>query len=107
MLLSEAQGEECRWRPALFLAHMGQAAFKKSLEIARDLRRQGHSCYLDFSAGTLKSQMRLANKLGARHVLIIGEDELSRGVYSIKRLEDSRQWEIALPEVSGYLRSRT
>ena len=58
---------------------MGEAAFKKALEIARDLRGQGHSCYLDFSEGSLKSQMRLANKLGAEHVLIIGDNELARG----------------------------
>ena len=84
---------------------MGEAALKKVSEIARDLRHQGFSCYLDFSAGTLKSQMRLANRLGARYVLIIGDDELARGVASIKSLEDSRQWEIAIPEIAGYLKS--
>jgi histidyl-tRNA synthetase len=107
MLLPEEQSAKWKWRPELFLAHMGEAAFQRALAIARDLRYQGHSCYLDYSAGTLKSQMRLANKLGAEHVLIIGENELARGRYSIKRLSDSRQWEIAIPEISNYLKSRT
>ncbi len=106
MLLSEEQGSQSKWKPQLFLAHMGEAAFKKALEIARDLRRQGLSCYLDYSTGTLKSQMRLANKLGAAHVLIIGDNELARGIGSIKRLEDSQQWEIAIPEIANYLKSR-
>ena len=104
MLLPEEQSAQWRRKPELFLAHMGEAAFKKALEIVRNLRGQGHSCYLDFSSGTLKSQMRLANKLGAKHVLIIGDDELSRGTYTIKRLEDSFQREIAISEISDYLR---
>ena len=106
MLLPEEQSAKGRRKPELFLAHMGEPAFKKALEIARDLRRQGHSCYLDFAAGTLKSQMRLANKLGAENVLIIGDNELARGIYSIKRLKDSCQWEIGLAEISEYLKSR-
>jgi histidyl-tRNA synthetase len=106
MVLPEEQSAKRQWKPQLFLAHMGERAFKKALEISRDLRHEGHICYLDFSAGTLKSQMRLANKLGAKHVLIIGDDELARGTYSIKRLEDSQQWEISIPELSVYLNSR-
>jgi histidyl-tRNA synthetase len=104
MLLPEEHSAQWRRKPELFLAHMGEAAFKKALEITRDLRRQGHSCYLDFSDGTLKSQMRLANKLGAQHVLIIGEDELSRGTFTIKRLEDAFQRDIAIHEISDYLK---
>ena len=105
MLLSQDRGSGWQWKPELFLAYMGDEAFKRTLQIAQELRRQGHSCYLDYSGGTLKSQMRLANKLGAAHVLIIGENELARGIYSIKRLEDSRQQEIAMPEISNYLKS--
>ncbi len=105
MLLSEEQSARHKWKPELFLAYMGEEAFRKALAIARDLRRKGHSCYLEYSAGTLKSQMRLANKLGAAHVLILGDNELARGTCSIKRLQDSRQWEIAIPEISNYLKS--
>jgi histidyl-tRNA synthetase len=107
MTLSEEHKAELQWKPDLFLAYMGEAAFKKSLEIARHLRRQGYCCYVDFGEGRLKSQMRLANKLGAKHVLILGDDELAREKYAIKRLEDSQQWEVTLPELESYLRTRT
>jgi histidyl-tRNA synthetase len=106
MVLPEEQSAKRQWKPQLFLAYLGENAFRKALEISRDLRHQGHICYLDFSAGTLKSQMRLANKLKAEHVLIIGDNELARGTYSIKRLEDSQQWELSIPELSIYLNSR-
>ena len=105
MTLPEAHNAALQWRPELFLAYMGEAAFQKALEIARHLRHQGHICYLDFSEGRLKSQMRLANKMGARHVLILGDDELARERYTIKRLEDSRQWEVTIAELENYLQS--
>jgi histidyl-tRNA synthetase len=50
--------------------------------------------------------MRQANRLGAKYALILGEDELARGVASMKNLQDSSQQEIAIPEIAGYLRSR-
>jgi histidyl-tRNA synthetase len=106
MILPDRQSEPRQWKPELFLAYMGEAAFQKALEIARTLRHQGHACYLDFSEGRLKNQMRLADKIGAEHVLIVGEEELARERYSIKRLSDSRQWEVTLPELVDYLNSR-
>jgi histidyl-tRNA synthetase len=106
MVLPGERAAEWEWRPELFLAYLGEAAFRRALEIARDLRRRGHACCLDFSAGSLKSQLRLANKLKADHVLIIGDEELARRRYSIKRLDDSRQWEVSTPELIAYLDSR-
>jgi histidyl-tRNA synthetase len=73
--------------------------------VTRELRRQGWNCYMEFSGGSLKSQMRLANRINARHVLIIGENELSRERYPIKRLADSQQWEVSVDELASYLKS--
>ena len=99
MILSETRGQSDRRGPELFLAWMGEAAFHKAIEIARLLRRAGHYCHMDFSEGSLKSRMRLANKLGARHVLIIGDNELAREKYAVKRLADSEQWEASFQDV--------
>jgi histidyl-tRNA synthetase len=103
MILSETRGQTDRRGPELFLAWMGDAAFRKAREIARHLRRAGHYCHIDFSEGSLKSRMRLANKLGAKHVLIIGDNELASERYAVKCLADSEQWEATLPELENYL----
>ncbi|MBP1624186.1 MAG: histidyl-tRNA synthetase [Acidobacteria bacterium] len=108
MVLPKERSEEWQRKPELFLAFMGEPAldqppFRKALEIARILRHKGRRCYIDFSEGRLKSKMRLANKLNAEHVLIIGEDELKRGRYSIKKLKDSQQWEVTISELLEYL----
>jgi histidyl-tRNA synthetase len=49
--------------------------------------------------------MRLANKLGASHVLIVGDTELTSDRYTIKSMEDSRQWDASLPELVQYFKS--
>jgi histidyl-tRNA synthetase len=90
--------------PALFCAYLGEAAFHRSVAICRTLRRAGITCQMEFEAGSLRSQMRLADKLEARHVLIIGDDELARERYSIRRLKDSVQWEVTLDELETHLR---
>jgi histidyl-tRNA synthetase len=103
MLLSDAVAMEAMCRPEIFLAYMGDRAFQQTIAIARSLRRQGRSCYFDFDGGSLKSQMRMANKVNAPYVLIIGDDELSKGVFKLKRLEDSAQWDVTLEELPSFL----
>ncbi len=77
--------------PKIFLAPLGEAAFQKATLLAKTLRRKGVSCALDFETRSLKSAMRLANKLKATHVLILGEHELASGSYPLKRMADSTQ----------------
>lgn len=102
MILPQHVGARGVYRPDLFLAYLGEAAFRKALEIARALRRAGHLCHMEYDGGSLKSQMRQAHRLGARHVLIVGDEELARERYQVRRMEDSRQWEASLPELISY-----
>lgn len=106
MVLPEEKSAAGKWKPDLFVAYRGDTAFQKALQVARELRRRAHSCYLDYSRASLKSQMRLANKIDAAHVLIIGDDELERDRYTIRRMEDSEQWEVSIRELQEYLQSR-
>jgi histidyl-tRNA synthetase len=92
-------------RPDLFLAALGEAAVRRASALARALRQEGVRCQLEFDGGSLRSQMRLANKLGARHVLIVGDTELASDRYTIKSMEDSRQWDASLPELVQYFKS--
>lgn len=104
MILPESVRARGKHPPELYLVHLGQAALSKALLIARSLRHKGFACHLEFAGGSLKSQMRLANRVGARTVLFIGEDELARDRYVIKRMEDSTQQEVSLEELEVFLR---
>jgi histidyl-tRNA synthetase len=68
------------------VAPVGAAAIGAGLELARDLRRGGIRCEVDTRGSSLKGQLRRANTLGARIVLILGESELAEGVVQVKDL---------------------
>ena len=105
MVLPQQISEGAAKKPEIFLVHLSEPSLKRSITIARHLRRKGLSCRLEFDGKSPRSQMRLANKIGARHVLIIGDEELARERYAIKRMEDSTQWDVSLQELTEYLQS--
>lgn len=82
-----------RARADVFLLHLGQAAVDQGLALAQALRRElpGVRVLADYTGRSMKAQMRTANRLGARLVLIRGEDELSRGVVVCKDMVSSVQ----------------
>ncbi len=69
-----------------FVAPLGEAAATAALTLARDLRKVGVRCQTDTRGGSLKSQLRRANALGASMVLILGESEMAEGVVQVKDL---------------------
>ena len=58
--------------------------------LARDLRRDGISVEVA-PEGKLKRAMELANKLGARYALIVGDDEIAAGQYPLKNMQTGEQ----------------
>jgi histidyl-tRNA synthetase len=106
MILSETVRAKGNRHPDLYIAHLGDACFRKALAIARALRHKGFSCHMEFAGGSLKSQLRQANRIAAGSVLIIGESELARGRFLIKRMNDSTQSEIAPEALTQYLETQ-
>jgi histidyl-tRNA synthetase len=79
------------YRPEYFFATHGDAAFDRATLLARKLRTAGKRVYLDFDARSLKSQMRLADKLGAMSVIIIGDEELKSGTVVVRDMSTKEQ----------------
>ncbi|MCI0423399.1 MAG: histidine--tRNA ligase [Acidobacteria bacterium] len=104
LVLQQSEKQVAAGPAQLFLAPLGEAAFEKATLLARDLRQQGIRCLLDFEARSLKSAMRLANKLQAQYVLILGETELQTGRYLLKRMTDGTQREVREVEIPAALR---
>jgi histidyl-tRNA synthetase len=88
LVLQQAMLSDKEFVPDLFLAPLGEAAFESATQLVRFFRLQKIRSMLDFEARSLKSLMRLANKLGARFVVILGDDELKKGRYLLKRMSD-------------------
>jgi histidyl-tRNA synthetase len=81
-------------RPVV-IAPLGAAAEARALGIARSLRRAGIAVEQDYR-GNMKRRMQRANKLNARAAIIIGDDELAKGVAQVKDLDSGEQREVAL-----------
>jgi len=87
----------------LYLAHMGDKAKKTGMELARFLRQEGIECLIEYKERSLKNQISRANKLGARWVLIVGEEEVKKGRYQLKNMATGLQEEITKEEMPSIL----
>ena len=72
-----------------------QAAFK----VTTALRRACLKTQMDFCGRSIKSQMKLANRLNAKYVLIIGEEELKNNCLSMKNMQTGNQQQVALADI--------
>jgi histidyl-tRNA synthetase len=77
-------------RPDLFVVVSGEQAAARALQLVEELRSQrpGLRIELNFGGGNFKAQFRRADKSGAPLALIVGEDELARGVVAMKPLRE-------------------
>jgi histidyl-tRNA synthetase len=87
----------------LCIAPLGEPAMRHAALLARDLRRGGAS--VEVAEGKLKRTLELANKMGARFTLIVGENEISAGRYALKEMATGRQEEITRGEIAVRLRA--
>ncbi len=105
LLLMETQG--CEFpkseTPDLFIAALGEKAVLKAVETAQDMRAEGFSCVYDLNKRSLRAQMKYADKLGAKFIAVIGDNEVDEGITKLKNMETGEETEIALDTfVSGY-----
>ena len=91
--------------PKLFLAPLGDTAYLKAIQVAKQMRQEGISSFLDFEPRSLKSSMRLANKLKADYVLLIGEAELHKELYPLKQMSNGEQVEVSLNDLAEKIRA--
>jgi len=88
----------------VYLITLGDQARKQSMTLLSGLRAAGIPSDTDFEERSLKGAMRKANDLGARFVLILGDDELAKNIVTVKNMKDSSQFQVAFAELAAYLK---
>ena len=83
---------------------IGQACEETALTLTQALRRAGLSVELGYS-GNLNKRMKRANRQNARAAVLIGEDELAKGVATVRDLDSGDQQELSLDAVEAALRT--
>lgn len=86
-----------------FIVAMGDAAKDEAFCLLAELRDAGVSARMDYAGRSMKSQMKQADKANARYALILGEDELAKGVVTLRNMESSAQEQVAREEIVNKL----
>ena len=99
MSVEQEQPESYQTSLDLYIAPMGAAAEQQAAKLARDLRSAGCSVELGLD-GKLKRSLELANKMGARFALIVGENEIAAGRYALKNMQSGEQATVSADEIT-------
>ena len=90
---------------SVYVAWMGIASYPAAVRITRKLRDTGLTVELPPEEMKFKKSLGLADKLGARYALILGEDEVASHTYTLKRLADADQKKLTEADLLEYLES--
>ena len=90
----------------VFVVAAGDSERTDAALVLRDLRSAGIAADADLRGTSVKSQMRRADKSGARVALILGEQEKARGVVTTRDLEKKEQSEVKREDLVRHLRAR-
>ena len=80
--------------PDLFICTLGEKTTEEAFLLAEQLRSQGIMVEMNYEPHSLKSQMRKADRVGAKNVISIGEDEIKKGLIVIKDMGSKEETEI-------------
>jgi histidyl-tRNA synthetase len=113
ILAIKAKAPKARDLAVVYIATLGDAAKLAGIRLAEELRLAmkalpltGFVVFKDIGETSLKSQLRNADKNGARYVVIIGEDEMKNGKAKLKDMVEKKEHEVAIASVAGELKGR-
>jgi histidyl-tRNA synthetase len=92
--------------PQVMALHRGADAKIAAVQLVSQLRQARIPSLLAFGSRSFKAQFKSANRAGVRFAIILGEDELARGVATIRDMDSGEQTEVELSKVVGWLSQR-
>ena len=87
---------------AVAVIPVGDVAEGAAMDVLQSLRHSGQRAEMAYR-GNLKRRLERANRIGARAAVILGEDDLARGVAQVKDLATGSQEAVKLGEIAAYL----
>jgi histidyl-tRNA synthetase len=103
-LMQQVGASNTRPPPHIYVIASGERAMRAGLALAEKLRDDLPEVAIEMNqgGGNFKAQFRRADRSGARMALVLGDDELERGVVALKSLrQDGEQSECPLAELSA------
>lgn len=109
LMALEAEGKmpETESRLDAFIVALDEESRKEAVRILGTLRRDGIAADMDYMGRKMKAQMKAADRQKARHVVVIGEDELKNGAAGVKNMADGTQKTVEFARLAETLKSRS
>ncbi|WP_144593890.1 histidine--tRNA ligase [Priestia flexa] len=89
-----------------YVVTLGDAAKAKSVALVNKLRKAGFVAEKDYQDKKVKGQFKSADRLEAKYVVVLGDDELAKGVANVKDMALGEQEEVKLEELVAYLENK-
>jgi histidyl-tRNA synthetase len=90
--------------PALLsICPLNDAFFDYSSELAQDLRNKGVSCVVDFSGKKIGDQITKAVKRGVQFIICVGEDEVSRNKFAVKKVSTNKEKILSRTKIAKFV----
>ncbi|WP_108669483.1 histidine--tRNA ligase [Peribacillus acanthi] len=101
-LIAALDAEQVRpvWDDSIdcYVVSLGESAKDYSVKLVYELRRRGFSAEKDYNDRKAKAQFKAADRLNARYVAVLGDDELAKEVINVKNMETGEQIEVGLDQ---------
>ena len=92
--------------PQIFLSQLGNLAKRKSLKLMEDFRREGILISESLGRNSLKVQLQIADKIGAKYTLILGQKEALEGTIIIRDMVNGRQETVKFEKLVKEMKKR-
>src|SRR6202795_269347 len=86
--------------PDVYIAPLGAGMNREAARLARELRRHDLVAELGDESFRLKKSFEAAEKMGARYILIVGENEVTADAFALKHLASGEQITVPRPELA-------
>ncbi len=89
-----------------YVIAFGEAAEGQAIRLVNELRLSGIQADKDYQAKKMKAQFKSADRMLAKYVVILGEDELEKQVVNVKEMETGEQAEVPMDQIIDYLKEK-
>lgn len=86
-------------KPCVFIAPLGADSCTAAFALLNILRAESIAADMDYSGKSLKAQLRYSQRINARIVIIIGEEERASNIYTVKNMLTGDQIKVSLQEL--------
>ena len=84
----------------VLVAPLGESAKLAALSLTKQMRAAGIRVIMDVMERGLKAQFKYADRIGARYVVVIGDEELAKGVVTLRDMNNSSQTQVAKESIT-------